>query len=73
MSYLGLRVGMGVFLLALCALIGAGADGGAAEIPRELQVPQEWIEGAKREGKVIIYGSETPQEANAIHRGFSRR
>ena len=65
-----LRVGMGGFLLAFYALIGAA---GAAEVSRELQVPQEWIEGAKREGKVIVYGSETPQEANAIHRGFSQR
>ncbi|MBI4487830.1 MAG: hypothetical protein HY694_01985, partial [Deltaproteobacteria bacterium] len=48
------------FLLALGTLVGAEILGWAAEAPKELQVPQEWIEGAKREGKVIVYGSETP-------------
>ncbi len=54
-------------------MVGAEILGWAAEAPKELQVPQEWIEGAKREGKVIVYGSETPQEAIAIHRVFNAR
>lgn len=63
----------GRFLLALYVVLGTAAGGATAEVSSELQIPHEWIEGAKREGKVIVYGSETPQEANAIHRGFLQR
>jgi ABC-type Fe3+ transport system substrate-binding protein len=73
MSCSGLRIGLGRFLLVLYALVGAGVYAGAAEIPRELQVPQEWIEGAKREGKVLVYGTDTPQEASVFHQAFQRR
>lgn len=40
---------------------------------KELQVPQSWIEEAKREGKLVIFGTESPLEARAIHRAFNQR
>jgi len=60
-------------LAAVGVLFGTGIPARAAEVPKELQVPQAWIEGAKREGKIVVYGSETPQESNAIHQVFNKR
>ncbi len=65
---------LGIAVLIACGiLLAAGADGWSAELPRELQVPQAWIEGAKREGKVVIYGSDSPQDASATRRAFNQR
>ena len=73
MSCLRLRIGIGGFLSALCGVFGAAVYGGAAVISRELQVPQAWIEGAKREAKVVVYGTDSPQEVSAFHQAFNRR
>src|SRR3990172_3274 len=73
MIHLGLPVRIAGFLVLIGMLMGVETFGRAAEVPKELQVPQAWIEGAKREGKVVVYGIDTPQEASAIHRPFNQR
>ena len=60
-------------LPVLGAFLGAQAPTWAAEVPKELQVPQAWIEGAKREGKLVILGTETPQEMSGMIRAFNQR
>src|SRR3990172_5228470 len=73
MIHLGLPVRIAGFLVLIGMLMGVETLGRAAEVPKELRVPQAWIEGAKREGKVVVYGIDTPQEASAIHRPFNQR
>lgn len=62
----------GLFLIS-GMLLGFVGPSWAAGVPKDLRVPHSWIEGAKREGKVVIYGSETPREGNAIARAFNKR
>jgi len=69
----GLRFGTVGLFLTLGVLVGTEILTGAAEVPKELQVPQAWIEGAKREGKVVVYGSDSPQNARATQRAFHQR
>lgn len=73
MSDRGLTVRIAGFLVGAALLLGLAPFAAAAPVPKDLQVPQSWIDGAKREGKVVVYGSETPREANAIHRAFNKR
>jgi len=61
------------FLAVFLVSLGMGIQVWAAEVPKELQVPQEWIEGAKREGKVVVYATDTPEQASQIHRVFNQR
>jgi iron(III) transport system substrate-binding protein len=73
MVSLGLRFRTVGFLIVCGALITVGNYGWSAELPKELQVPQAWLEGAKREGKVVVYGSDSPQDASATRRAFNQR
>lgn len=60
-------------LLAGVAVLLGIRSGWAAEVARDLQVPRAWIDGAKREARVIVYGSETPPEMAVIQRAFNHR
>jgi len=39
----------------------------------EFAVPESWLQGAKKEGKVVFYGTERPLEMNEVVRVFNRR
>jgi len=73
MIHLGWRFRMVGFLVMLGVLIGSQTLARAAEVPAELQVPQAWIEGAKREGKVVVYGSDSPDNLRGTIRAFNQR
>jgi len=74
MVLLKLRFSAAGFLMACAVLIGLGSYAWAAtDLPKELQVPQAWIEGAKREGKVVVYGSDSPQNARDTRQAFNQR
>ena len=73
MIHLGWRFGIVGFLAMIGILIGAQTLARAAEVSKELQVPQDWIEGAKREGKVVVYGSDSPEDARKTAQAFNQR
>ena len=60
-------------LAMIGVFIGAQTLARGAEVPKELQVPQAWIDGAKREGKVVVYGSDSPDDSRATARAFNQR
>lgn len=61
------------FVIAWGILLAIAGESWSAEAPRELQVPQAWIDGAKREGKVVVYGSDSPQNARDTRQAFNKR
>ena len=73
MGSLRLRFRATGFLITLVFLVAADRHGWSAEASRDLQVPQAWIEGAKREGKVVVYGSDSPQNARDTRQAFNKR
>ena len=64
---------MAGFLAMVGILIGAQTLARAAEVSKELQVPQAWIDGAKREGKVVVYGSDSPDSLRGTIKAFNQR
>lgn len=73
MISLGSRFRAVGFLAILGLLAGTGGYVRAAGLSKELQVPKAWIEGARREGKVVIYGSDSPQDMRATAHAFNQR
>jgi iron(III) transport system substrate-binding protein len=65
--------------VAVTACGGNGADGGRAAAAVDVAsfdaapVPQEMIDAATREGKVVLYSSQTQANIDAFVRGFTRR
>lgn len=39
----------------------------------EYMVPESWIQAAKKEGKVVFYGSDRPSEIQEVARAFNKR
>lgn len=61
-------------MVGLLAVLGCGvaqAQGPSAE--EEFAVPDSWVQGAKKEGKVVFYGSDRPTEIREVTRAFNRR
>lgn len=74
MFSLQIRMSAASFLMSCGVLIGVEKCAwAAADLPKDLQVPQAWIEGAKREGKVVVYGSDSPQNARDTRQAFNQR
>lgn len=73
MSSLRSRFGAAGFLVLFGLLMRTEGYVWAAEISKEIQLPEAWVEGAKREGKVVIYGSDSPQDMQATARAFNQR
>lgn len=44
-----------------------------ADIDKELTVPQAWVDGAKKEGKLRIFSTFDPPQAQALFRPFKER
>ena len=59
-----------VFLVGLACGV---AQAQTAADEAEFAVPESWIQGAKKEGKLIFYGSDRPLEIREVLRVFNRR
>lgn len=44
-----------------------------ADIDKELQVPQQWIEGAKKEGRLLVRSTTPPNQMKALFAPFEER
>lgn len=61
-------------ILAFLAILTCGAaQAQNTTDEREFSLPESWIQGAKREGKIVFYGTERPLENREIVRTFNRR
>lgn len=58
------------FLLAVMVGVAQAQSPSADE---EYSVPGSWIDGAKKEGKVVYYGSDRPSEILEVARAFNKR
>ena len=59
---------------AFVVLIFAGvARAQSASVEEEFGVPDAWMQAAKKEGKLIFYGTDRPMEIREIIRAFNRR
>jgi len=43
------------------------------DIDKELQVPKEWVDGAKKEGKLRVFSTIDPPQADVLFRPFKER
>ena len=44
-----------------------------SDIDKELQFPKEWVDGAKKEGKLRVYSTIDPPQADVLFRPFKER
>ncbi|TAK07711.1 hypothetical protein EPO44_03675, partial [bacterium] len=44
-----------------------------SDIDKELQVPKEWADGAKKEGKLRVFSTIDPPQADVLFRPFKER
>lgn len=57
----------------LVAVVVGVAQAQGPSPDEEYSVPGSWIDGAKKEGKLIFYGTDRPMELREIIRAFNRR
>ena len=65
-----LTVKVVVPVLLLMTAVGRGQSQNADD---EFVVPESWIQAAKKEGRVVYYGSDRPSEIQEVARAFSKR
>jgi len=62
--------------VAVTFLTVVGWGSGQAQTAKdegEFAVPESWIQGAKKEGKIVLYGSDRPTEMREVVQAFNRR
>lgn len=57
----------------LASLVCSPAQARSPGDEAEFTVPDSWIQGAKKEGKVVFYGTDRPLEIREVVRAFTRR
>lgn len=67
------RKTLAVAVVFLAVLVCGVVQAQSTSDEGEFAVPDSWIQGAKKEGKVVFYGSDRPLEIREVIRAFNRR